>query len=54
MLPLVIGYQKIHEQPDPRRHRRAAHEHGMDRLQIARIETFQEWHQTPAGQILGD
>ena len=48
----MMFHQEIHEHPHPRRHRRAAHEHRMNRLPITGIEGLQQRHQITALQVL--
>ena len=44
--------QEVHEQSHPRRHRRAADEHRMNRFLVPRVPGFQQRYQVAALQIL--
>lgn len=49
----MLLQQKVHKQPHPRRHCRAARKYGMNRFAVARVEGLQQGYKIAALYILG-
>lgn len=48
----MLFQQEVHEQPHPRRHCRATHEHRMNRFLVAGVPGFQQRYQIATLQVL--